>query len=190
MVSINLLKGQRRDERRVRMRARLELFAGTCVLASVCALWGWAAIDVNHETQRLEREMQAKQSRVALLRKIHQDVLTLEERRQALIAERNGLQALRSELAGPIRLLSMISRVVDPLDAWLLHLQARDEKVTLSGLARSLEDVLKLAKELEKTDVLGRVDVVDAGPRVQRPDLFQFSMNLFVDSTDHGRKNS
>lgn len=190
MVSINLLKGQRRDERRVRMRAKLESSAGICVLAGVCAFWGWTAIDVNHSTQRLEREVQAKQARVALLQKAHQEALTLEERRQAMIAERNRLKALRSDLAGPIHLLSMISRVVAPLDAWLLHLQARDEKVTLSGFARSLEDVLKLARDFEKTEMLDRVDVVDAGPLVQQPGLFQFSMNLFVDSTDHGRTNS
>ena len=163
---------------------------GLCVLAGVWALWGWVAVDVRHTTQRLEQEMQAKQARVALLQKTNQAVLTLEKQQQAMISERNRLKALTSDLAKPIHLLSMISRVVAPLDVWLLHLQAKDVKITLSGIARSLEDVLKLAKEFEKTDMLGRVDVVDAEPHVQEPDLFQFSMNLFMDSTDHGRQNS
>ena len=190
MVSINLLRGQRYDDRRARSRSKVEVSAGVCVLAVVCALWGWVAIDVRHATQRLEREMQAKQARVASLQNTHREMVALEERRQAMIFERNRLKALTGDLARPIHLLSMISRVVDPLDVWLLHLQVKDDTLTLSGLARSLEEVLRLAKDFEKTDVLGRVDVVDAEPRVQQPGLFQFSMNLFMDSMDHGRRNS
>ena len=190
MVSINLLKGQRRDDPRARRRSKLELFAGICVLAGVWALWGWIAFDVRHGTQRLEQDLQAKQARVALLQKAHQEMLILEEQRQAMVSEWTRLKALTSDLAKPVHLLSVISRVVDPLDVWLLDLQAKDEKITLSGVARSLDDVLKLAKDFEKTDMLGRVDVVDAEPHVQQPDLFQFSMNLFMDSPDHGRQNS
>ena len=190
MVSINLLKGQRQDERRVRRRSKSETLAGACVLASVCAFWGWVVIDGNHAAQRLQQEVQAKQARVALLQKTHQQVLTLEERRQAILTEYNKLKTLTSELNGPIRLLSIISRVVDPLDVWLLHLQAENATITLSGFARSLEDVLKLAKDFEKTEMLGPVDIFDAEPYVEQPDLFRFSMNVFMDSTDHGRKNS
>ncbi len=71
MVSINLLKGQRHDVPRVRSRSKAELFVGTGVLASVCAFWVWVSIDVNHATQRLEQDMQAKQARVVLLQKTH-----------------------------------------------------------------------------------------------------------------------
>ena len=190
MVSINLLRGQRHDGRLVRRRAKLELFSWVCVLASVCAFWGWVAVDGNHATQRLEQEMQAKQSRVALLQKTQQRVLALEERRQAMVAEQERVKALTSELNNPIHLLATISRVIDPLDVWLLHLQAKDEKVTMSGVARSLQDVLKLAKDFEKNERIGAVDVVDAGPHVQQPDLFQFSMNVLMEPRDHGRTNS
>ena len=79
MVSINLLKDQRRDERRVRRHTKSEVFAGIGVLASVCAFWGWGAIDVTDATQRLEQEVQEKQARVAFLQKTHQEVLMLEE---------------------------------------------------------------------------------------------------------------
>ena len=188
MVSINLLKDRRSGEGRVRRRSKAELFAGACFLASVCALWGWGAIDVNRATQRLEQEMQAKQARVALLQKTQHEVSALEEQRQAVITEYNRLKTSTNQLARPIHLLSMISRMVDPLDVWLLHLSASDEKVMLSGFSRSREDVLKLAKDFEK--VLGPVDVVDAGPHDRRPDLFQFSMNVLMDSTKHGRNYS
>ena len=188
MVSINLLRGQRSDGRLARKRAKLELFAGGCVIASVCAFWGWVAIDVTQTTQRLERETQAKQARVALLQTTRQEVLALEKRRQAMAARQERVNALTSALDSPIRLLSIISRVVDPLDVWLLHLQAKDDKVALSGVARSLQDVLKLAKDFEKG--LGPVDVVNAGPHAQLPDLFQFSMNVWMDSSNHGGTNS
>lgn len=188
MVSINLLRGQRQDGRLVQRRAKLELIAGGCVLSSVCAFWGWVTVDGNHATQRLEQEMQAKQSRVALLQKTQQEVLALEEQRQAMVAEQERIKALTSELGSPVHLLATISQVVDPLDVWLLHLQAKDAKVTLSGVARSLQDVLKLAKDFEKR--LGPVDLVDAGPHVQQPDLFQFSMNVLMRPRDHGRTNS
>ena len=190
MVSINLLRGQRSDDRLVRKRAKSELIAGICVMASVCAFWGWVAIDVTQATQRLEREMQAKQARVALLQTTQREVLALEGRRQAMVAEQERVKALTSELDRPIHLLSVISRVIDPLDVWLLHLQAKDEKVTLTGVARSLHDVLKLAKDFEKNEGLGSVDVVDTGPHVQQPDLFHFSMNVLMEPRDHGRTNS
>lgn len=188
MVSINLLRGQRYDERLARKRAKLELFAGICVIASVCAFWGWVAVDVTQATQRLERETQAKQARVALLQTTRQEVLALEERRQSMAARQERVNALTSALDSPIRLLSIISRVIDPLDVWLLHLQAKDGKVTLSGVARSLRDVLKLAKDFEKG--LGPVDVAAAGPHAQLPDLFQFSMNVWMDSPNHRGTNS
>ena len=190
MVSINLLRGQRHDDRLARRRAKSELFAAFCVLGSVCAFWGWIAVDGNYATQRLEREMHAKQSRVALLQETQQEVLALEEQRQAMIAEQERVKALTSELDSPVHLLATISRVIDPLDVWLLHLQAKDEKVTLSGVARSLQDVLKLAKDFEENERLGPVDVRDAGPYVQQPDLFQFSMNVLMEPRDHGRTNS
>ena len=183
MVSIKLLKGQRYDEPPARKRAKLELFAGACVVASVCACWGWVAIDVTQATQRLEEDMRAKQARVALLQIARQEVAALEERRQAMTAQEERVNALTSELGNPIRLLSIISRAVDPLDVWLLRLQAKDEKIALSGVARSLQDVLTLAKDFEKG--LGPVDVVAAGPHAQLPDLFQFSMNVWMDSPNH-----
>jgi len=114
--------------------------------------------------------------------------LALEERRRAMAAREERVNALTSALDSPIRLLSIISRVVDPLDVWLLHLQAKDEKVTLSGVARSLQDVLKLANDFEEG--LGPADVVDAGPHAQLPGLFQFSMNVWMDLRDHGGTNS
>jgi len=190
MVSINLLKGQRQDERGVRRRCKVELGVGACVLIGVGAFWGWVAVDVNHATQQLEREIQAKRARVTLSQQIRQEVLALEERRQAVVTERNRFKTLTSESGSPIPMLSVISKVVDPLDMWLLHLQAKNEKVTLSGLARSFEDVLKLAKDFEKTEGFGPVDLVDAGPHVQQPDLFQFSMTVLLTPTDHGRTSS
>lgn len=188
MVSINLLKGQRYGESPARKRAKLELFAGVCVIAGVCAFWGWVALDATQATQRLEREIQATQARVALLQTARREVVALEERRQAMAARQERISALTSELDSPIRLLSIISKVVDPLDVWLLHLQAKDEKITLSGVARSLQDVLKLAKDFEMG--LGPVDVVGAGPHAELPDLFQFSMNVWMDSPNHGGTNS
>lgn len=188
MVSINLLKGQRYDEPLARKRAKLELFAGGCVMVGVCAFWGWVAIDVTETTQRLEGEMQAKQARVALLQTTRQEILALEEQRQAMAAREERVNALTSELDSPVRLLSIISKAVDPLDVWLLRLQAKDEKIALSGVARSLQDVSKLAKDFEKG--LGPVDVVGAGPHAQLPDLFQFSMNVWMDSSNHGGTNS
>ena len=190
MVSINLLRGRQYDERPARKRAKVELFAGVCVMASVCAFWGWVAIDVTQATQRLERETQAKQARVALLQTTRQEVLALEEQRQAMAARQERVNALTSALDSPIHLLAIITKVVDPLDVWLLHLQAKDEKVTLSGVARSLQDVLKLAKEFEKHGRFGPVDLVDAEPHAQLPDLFQFSMNVWMDSPTHGGTNS
>ena len=38
-----------------------------------------------------------------------------------------------SESDAPLRLLSTISRVIDPLDVWLRHLQVKDATVTLIG---------------------------------------------------------
>ncbi len=190
MVSINLLKGQQHYERQVRSRSKSELFVGVFVLAGVCAVWGWVVVDGNHAVQRLEQEIQEKQARVALLQKTHRQVLTLKERRQTIVTEHNKLKALTNELNRPIRLLSIISQVVDPLDVWLLHLQAKDEKIVLSGFARSLEDILILAKDFEKTDMLGPVNIFETQAHVGQSDLFQFSMNIFMDSTDHGRKNS
>ncbi len=190
MVGVNLLRGRRYDERPARKRAKLEVFAGVCVMAGVCAFWGWVAIDVTRATQRLDGETQAKRARVALLQTTRQEVSALEERRQAMAARQERVNALTRELDRPIHLLSIVSEVVDPLDVWLLHLQAKDEKVTLSGVARSLRDVLKLAKEFETHGRFGPVDVVDAGPHAQLPDLFQFSMNVWTDSPNHGGTNS
>ena len=190
MVSINLLRGQQQYERQMRRRSKLQLFIGALVLAGVSVVWGWVVVDGNRAVQRLEQEVQAKQARVASLQTTHRQVLKLKERRQTLVAERDKLKTLTNELHGPVRLLSIISRIVDPLDVWLMHLQAENERVILSGFARSLDDVLKLAKDFEKTELLGPVDVFKVEPRAGQPDLFQFSMNVFMDSTDHGRRNS
>ncbi len=186
MVGINLLKDQRQSEPQTRRRPRLELFVGALVLAAVFAGWGWVAVDGSQAIQRLEQEIQHKQSRLALLTE-HQDlVLTLQAQRNAMVAEQETLAALTRGLDRPTRLLSVISRVVDPLDVWLRRLQATDEKVTLSGVALSHEGILKLAKNLENTDMLGPVNVFAIQPHMAQPALFRFSMNVLMDVADHG----
>ncbi len=186
MVSINLLKDQRRSERQTRRRPRVELFVGAFVLTAVFAGWGWVAVEGSQAMQRLEQEVQDKQSRLALMTKRQDLVLTLQEQRNAVVAEHEGLAALTRDRDRPVRLLSVISRVVDPLDVWLSRLQATDEKVTLSGVALSREGILTLAKNLENTDLLGPVTVFAIQPHVAQPELFRFSMNVFMDFADHG----
>ena len=186
MVGINLLKDQRRSEQQARRRPRLELFVGAFVLAAVFAGWGWVAVDGRQAIQRLEQEIRHKQSRLALMTQRQDLILTLQKQRNAMVAEHETLAALTRGVDRPMRLLSVISRVVDPLDVWLHRLQATDEKVTLSGVALSHEGILKLAKNLENTDMLGPVNVFSIHPHVAQPELFRFSMNVLMDFADHG----
>ncbi len=184
MVSINLLK--ERFERRTRRRPVAELCIGTFVLAAVVAGWGWMVVDGNRVIHHLERDIRQKQDRLALMTQQRDRMLTLRKQRDAVVAERETLAALTRDRDRPVRLLSVIGRVIDPLDVWLRRLQTTDEKVTLSGVARSREAVLELAKHLERTDMLGSVDVFAMSPQAASPEQFQFSMNVFLDVADHG----
>ncbi len=186
MVIINLLKNQRQSERQARRRPTSELFVGAFVLAIIFVGWGWVAVDGSQAIQRLEQEIQDKQARLALMAQRQDLVLTRQEQRNAIVTEHDTLEALTQDLERPTRLLSVISRVVGPLDVWLRQLQANEEKVTLSGVALSHESILKLAKDLENADMLGPVDVFEIQVHVAQPELFRFSMNVFMDSVDHG----
>lgn len=186
MVSINLLNDERRSARQDRRRSRSAVLVVVCVLAVVVTGWGWVAVGGSQTIERLEQEVQDKRGRLALMVQQQNLVLTLQEQRDAMAAEHETLDALTRGLDRPVRLLSMISQVVDPLDVWLRQLQATDEKVTLSGVARAHEGIWELAKNLEHTDMLGQVDVFEIRAHVSQPELFLFSMNVFMDDGDHG----
>ncbi len=190
MVSINLLKDQQRSERQTRRRSTVELFVGALVLAVVVAGWGWAAVDGRRTVQRLEQALQDKRGRLASMTERRDRLATLQEQRDAMVSEYETLAAWTRDVDRPVRLLSVIGRVVGPLDVWLRRLQANGEKVTLSGVALSRQGILALAKDLEQTDMLGPVDVFEIQAHAAQPELFQFSMNVFEDSADHGRQPS
>ncbi len=186
MVSINLLKGQRHDKRRGHRRSVSELLVGIVVLISVFLVWGWMAVDGSQAVQRLERAIHDRQTHLAVMQQ-HQDrILVFQEQRNTLLAEHQHLKALTTERERPIRLLSVISQVVDPLDIWLRRLQAKGARITLSGVALSHAGILALARDLENTDMLGPVSVFEIQAHVTQPALFRFSMNVAMDSADHG----
>ncbi len=190
MVRINLLKDQQRSERRNRRRSKVELCVGVFGLAAVFTCWGWVVVDGSQAIQQLEQAIQDKQGRLGVMTQ-HQDrVLTLQEQRNTVLTEHATLEALTRDIDRPIRLLSVINRIVDPLDVWLRQLRASDEKVTLSGVALSRDGILQLAKELKKTDMLGAVNVFEIQAHSAQPDLFRFSMNISMDSVDHGTQPS
>lgn len=174
MVAINLLKGPQAHT--ARRRARAELFVGIFALACTVSVWGWVVVDGGHAIQRLERDIQEKQGRLALMEKTQDQVLALKEQRKTIVAEQKQLMALTNDPNGPIRLLSVLSQVVDPLDVWLRHLQTTEKKVVLSGFALSREDVVKLAKHLEA--VLGPVNVFETQADAAQPARLRFSMNM------------
>ncbi len=186
MVNINLLNDQRRSARQDRRRSRSEWFVVIVVLTVVFTGWGWVVVGGNQAIQQLEQAIQDKQGRLALMTQRQDLVLTLQAQRDAMAAEHETLDALTRGRDRPVRLLSVISQVVDPLDVWLRQMQATDEKVTLSGVARAHEGIWELAKNLEHTDMLGPVDVFEIQTHAAQPELFRFSMNVFMDQLDHG----
>lgn len=184
MIAINLLKSPQARDRPARRRAKSEFVAGIAVLACTVAVWGWLVFDGNDAGQRLEQKVREKQSRLALMEKTRNQVLALKEQRRTILAERKRLTILTRDPNGSLRLLSAISRVVDPLDVWLLRLETNDQRVLLSGLALSQDAVVKLTENLEETKVIGSVSAFETQADTVQPSRLRFSIH--ADAVDHG----
>lgn len=184
MIAINLLKSPHVRDRPDRRRAKSEFVAGIVVLACTVAVWGWLVFDGNDAGRRLEQKVREKQSRLAVMEKTRDQVLALKEQRRTILAERTRLTTLTRDPNGPLRLLSVISRVVDPLDLWLLRLQTNDHRILLSGLALSHDAVVKLTENLEETKVIGSVSAFETQADTVQPSRLRFSIH--ADAVDHG----
>ena len=184
MIAINLLKSPQARDHPARRRAKSEFVAGIMVVACTVSVWGWLVFDGNDAGQRLEQKVREKQSRLALMEETRDQVLALKEQRRTIVAERKRLTTLTRDPDGPLRLLSVISQVVDPLDVWLLRLQTKDQRVLLSGLALSQDAIVKLTENLEETEVIGSVSTFETQADAVQPSRLRFSINM--DSVDHG----
>ena len=184
MITINLLKGPPTLDRPARRRAQSELVAGGVVVACTVAVWGWLVFDGNDAGQRLEQKVREKQSRLAVMEKTRDQVLALKAQRRTIAAEQKRLTTLTRDPNGPLRLLSVIGQVVDPLDVWLLRLQTNDQRVLLSGLALSQDAVVKLTENLEETKVIGSINTFETQADTVQPSRLRFSIN--ADAVDHG----
>lgn len=118
------------------------------------------------------------------MEKTRNEVLALKEQRRTILAERKRLTILTRDPNGSLRLLSAISRVIDPLDVWLLRLETNDQRVLLSGLALSQDAVVKLTENLEETKVIGSVSAFETQADTVQPSRLRFSIH--ADAVDHG----
>jgi type IV pilus assembly protein PilN len=169
MIRINLYPGGQRQKRGKRAAAPEVSQGGSLaglllvlvVVAAVAAAGNlWYYRQLMAETARLEIEKQKMDMDYVRLSQVKARYLEREKQKELYKRRVDVIDQLRSNQAGPVKLLSMLSGTVNHTDeVWLTTMTDDGANIHLNGVALSVHGVANLMRNLQDSGFFKSVDI-------------------------------
>jgi type IV pilus assembly protein PilN len=163
---------------------------GVVFLGALAVLIGLAQVWVQHEHERLEKELKVavlENQRLAEVKAKYEaskKKADMYERRVKVIDE------LKAAQAGPVNLLNLVADTVNSTDAVWLETMTNDGKtLNFTGMALSPNSVADLMANLRKTGVFKSVEIKETlqDASVKEVEAFKFELNCELAPTFTGK---
>jgi len=154
MIRINLLG----DETAIDNSGRMYLFGYVAALVVTVIV----AVVLQHvtsgEIDLLTEENQGKETELARLKKVTDEVRGLEGKRNELNDKLVLIATLKRSKTGPVRVLDDLNRAM-PKKAWLSEVKETSGTLRMTGLALDNPTIADFMKDLESSDYFDNVDL-------------------------------
>jgi type IV pilus assembly protein PilN len=164
VIRINLLAGERQDEKRAAILQAGQKMAigGSAVLVVVSLFMGWRYRAIRQESTRLDTAIADARQETARLRTIIQQVEGFEQQKSRLQQRVALIEQLGNSRSGPVHLLDQISRALPPA-LWLTELKQTDDTVVIDGEATAPTELPDFVANLEASGYFRKsIDIVSS----------------------------
>jgi type IV pilus assembly protein PilN len=152
MIKINLLTAERKDSKRRVVFGGAQQLTVACgaILVVAFAFIGWRFFTVQHDSAKLDADIDAAQRETVRLHSVIVQVQDYEKRKAQLQQRVALIEQLRAEQTGPVHMLDQISRAL-PQMVWLTELKQTpgSNEVFIEGRATTITSVSDFVVALE-----------------------------------------
>lgn len=171
MIKINLLPF-RAARKRENIKRQLIIFVSTIVF---CVLVGvYFFLNLSGELKGLKEDEKQLNQELATYRKTLNKIKTLEKQIKEINAKLAVIKKLERGKTGPVFLLDEIAMAVPKDKLWLTSLSEKRGTLSLTGTAMDNETVALFMNNLEASDHIGAVDLIN----VQLRDLPSYKLKV------------
>lgn len=161
MIKINLISLQSRLGRkqgRVFSSQTVLLFGLALIVLSILGIW---SVSVHRQYNILLNEKNVMRRELAGLKQQSQQTEKLEKTHADLLARIRLLENRPERKFWPVRLMDLISRSLNPLSLWLLHVLMDGRKVEIEGRGLKSEEIQKFVNTLEQSAVWENLEAIE-----------------------------
>ncbi len=183
MIRINLLP-HREMKRAARQREFVFLAVGAVVLGAGIVVLTHTYIAAQIDNQKSRNELLRAEN--AKLDKQIEEIRTLREQTQALLARKQVVETLQSNRAEVVALLDQLARQM-PDGVYLKDVRQTGAKVILVGYAQSSARVSTLMRNLESTALLGTAELIEIkAVNLNNQRVNEFSLSIGIERPKPG----
>jgi len=186
MITINLLKQSLADIRHIRRRRRLEGLVALLAFVVVGSGLGLVWMDVRQQIQLLEDDLEGKRRLVVAQAGEESMVQSLTDQKAFLMEEALHLEEMQRFRSQSVQILDVVSRILDPLDLWLVAMDFKKGRLDLKGMAKSREDIFRFSQSLGQQTLFQALTISETRAEwIADEPMFSFTFNLQM-ANDHG----
>ena len=177
MIRINLLP-HREEKRKARRQQFYVLIGLVSVLAGLIVFVGYSVISGYVATQEEKNAFLKKE--IAILDKQIDQIKTLKEQTQALLARKQIIESLQRDRAEAVLLLNELAKQT-PEGVFLRSVKQDGLKIALVGFAQSNTRVSALMRNIEASQWLGKPQLVEIkSSTLANRRVYEFSLNASI----------
>lgn len=157
MIKINLIGDRTSSD----FNAHFQVAIFVLSLA-VVIIFGWTyAAHLDYEIAYLKQSDSILRSHLTDLKKQTKTVRDLEKKREVLKNKLFVIDDLKNRKVGPVKVLDQLNSAI-PEKSWLLEIRDKGGTLRIDGLALDNQTIADFIKQLEKSELFKRVDLLEA----------------------------
>lgn len=181
MIRINLLgRARPKVKRRVAITGALQLalFIVPVALALVALAGHWWII--GEDVKKLDQDIKTKQAEKAQMAQLEKEIKDFEAKQAIVDARIKVIEDLKTNQAGPVKLLESVGATVSLTDQlWLTSMEEKGPGVIeFKGQAASIEAVANFMTNLRQSGYFDNVEMKESAQKAQKEGVANFEFTL------------
>lgn len=183
MIRINLLgRARPRVKRRIAIAGTLQLALFLIPLVLAIGALGVHNHLIVGEITELQQKIDEANRQKLTMAQLQKEIKEFEEKQAALQTRLNVIEELRRSQKGPSQLLDALGDTVNRTETlWLTRLDERGTKITLEGVAGSVNAVANFITNLHGSGFFQNIEIKEAVQSTDNPSLQNYTFSLSCD---------
>lgn len=183
MIRINLLGRPRpRVRRRIAIAGTLQLALLLIPLVLALGALAWRYVSIGEDIAVLQKDIDEFNRQKLTMAQLQKEIKEFEQKEATLQKRLSVIEQLRRNQKGPVQMLDALGATVHKTDTlWLTRLDERGPKITLEGVAGSINAVANFMTNLKDSGVFQNIEIKEAVQSTDNPGVENFKFSLSFD---------